>query len=564
MTTLAAEDEMPDGDRQQRHFDVVIVGAGFAGLYMLHKLRELNYRARVIEAGDGVGGTWYWNRYPGARCDVESTEYSYSFSNEIEQEWDWTEVMAAQPEIEAYLNFVADRLDLREDIQLGTRVVSATFCDTTDRWTIATDTGEELHAQFCVMATGCLSVPLEPVINGLRSFRGPVLRTGLWPREELDFTRKRVGVIGTGSSGVQCVPPIAKYASEVVVFQRSAAFTRPANNRLLAPGELADIKANYGEMRAAQRLSPAGALRIGAVNVSELASATKKIRDSSPEERLEAIEEHEWSAPLSWTDIMVDPEANAIAVEMYGELVRRVVKDPATADSLVPHYPLGCKRQVLDTDYFETFNLDHVTLVDLRRENIIEVTETGVQTDRRLFDLDVLVLATGFDAMTGALNRIDIRGRNGMLLRDYWNGEGPKTYLGLQIAGFPNLFTITGPGSPSVATNMVVSIEQHIEWIADCLQHLRARGATTIEATEDAQEEWVDHAAAVVAGRVYTWDTCNSWYLGANVPGKKRVHMPYRGGLPAYRKKCDEVAAQGYEGFRITSSRARVEEAVAR
>jgi cation diffusion facilitator CzcD-associated flavoprotein CzcO len=552
-TMSTTEVDRNHAERKKIDYDVLVVGAGFSGIYMLHKLRELGFRARVLELGDGVGGTWYWNRYPGARCDVESIEYSYSFSKEIEQEWSWSELMPAQAELEGYLNYVVDRLELRPDIQLETRVVAAEYSEENSTWTLATDAGETLVSSFCVMATGCLSVPLEPSIAGLDSFGGTVLKTAFWPREGVDLRGKRVGVIGTGSSGVQCIPEIARQAAQLVVFQRSAAFTRPANNRHLDPAELADLKAQYPEIRAQQKGSFAGALRIGALAISDMTGFTRKIRESSAVERERALEELSWGAPLSWADVMVDPEANEIAVGMYAELVRGMVTDRGTAQSLIPHYPLGCKRQVIDTNYFNTFNLEHVTLVDLRKGAITRVDEKCVHTEQGEFELDVIVLATGFDAMTGALNRIDIRGRGGKLLREYWGSEGPKTYLGLQVVGYPNLFTITGPGSPSVATNMVVSIEDHVEWIGQCLSYLRETGGTTIEATEAAQEEWVEHAAAIVEGRVYTWDTCNSWYLGANVPGKKRVHMPYRGGLPSYRQKCDEVAIAGYKGFEISS-----------
>jgi cation diffusion facilitator CzcD-associated flavoprotein CzcO len=532
--------------------DAVVVGAGFSGLYMLHRLRELGFRAVVLEQAEGVGGTWFWNRYPGARVDVESIEYSYSFSEQIQQEWNWTELMPAQPEVEAYLNFVADRFNLRRDIRLNTRVVSAVYSEVESVWTVGTEAGESFAAPFCIMATGCLSVPLDPNIEGIGSFKGTVLRTSQWPREGVDLAGRRVGVIGTGSSGVQCIPVIAEQAAAVVVFQRSAAFTRPANNRMLVDGELEELKANYAEIRAKQREAFSGALRIGAVSLGDLQPPSRKIVESTDAERRRSLMEQSWSAPLLWADVMVDPAANQLAVGMYGELVRSIVHDPETAASLTPHYPIGCKRQVLDTDYFATFNLEHVTLVDLRKGAIKSVMPTGVETEQGTFDLDVIVLATGFDAITGALSRIDIRGRDGLKLGELWADDGARTYLGLQVAGFPNLFTITGPGSPSVTTNMVVSIEQHVEWIADCLDYLRRHGYSEIEATADAQEDWMDHVASIVAGKVYTWDTCDSWYLGANVAGKKRLYLPYRGGLPTYRAKCDQIAANGYEGFCLT------------
>ncbi|HET6795133.1 MAG TPA: NAD(P)/FAD-dependent oxidoreductase [Acidimicrobiales bacterium] len=530
-------------------YDVVVIGAGFAGLYAVHLLRERGYSVVALEKGDGVGGTWYWNRYPGARCDVQSVEYSYSFSKEIQEEWEWTELMPAQPEIEAYLNFVADRLDLRRDIRLSTRVTSLTYDEQAASWLVETDGPDRFDARWVIAATGCLSAPLEPAIEGLDSFGGTTLWTNRFPREGFDFSGHRVGVVGTGSSGVQCIPIVAEQADHLYVFQRSAAYTRPADNRPLAPGELRKTKDDYEGLRERQRRSYAGLVSFGAVSFEGITPPTRRILEATPEERLAVLEELGWSAPGAWADVMFDLDANRAGTAMYAELVRRLVKDPEVAEALVPHYPMGCKRQILDTGYFDVFNRDNVTLVDLRRDPIREVTTDGVRTNERDIELDVLVMATGFDAMTGALNRIDIRGRDGRTLSDVWTTEGPVSYLGLQVAGFPNLFTITGPGSPSVLTNMVVSIEQHVEWTADCLDHLRGNGLRCIEATPDAQDEWVEHAASLVAGSVRASESCSSWYLGANVPGKKRVHMPYVGGLPLYRAKCEEVAAEGYKGF---------------
>jgi cation diffusion facilitator CzcD-associated flavoprotein CzcO len=528
-------------------YDVVVIGAGFSGLYMLHKLRELGFGAHVYEMGDGVGGTWFWNRYPGARCDVESIEYSFSFSDEIQQEWNWTEVMPAQPEVEAYLNFVCDKLDLRRDIEFSTKVVGLTFDDASSTWTISTDRGATVRSSFVIAATGCLSAPLEPDIDGLHSFGGTTLYTSRFPKEGFDFTDKRVAVIGTGSSGVQSIPVIAAQADELFVFQRSAAYTLPSNTRPLEPGELDALKANYEEIRYKQRNSPAGTVRFGAFSAFMGAGPMTKIVGSTHEERMRRLDEHGWLGAFLWTDVMFDMEANKLATELYAEMIRRVVKDPATAASLVPHYPFGCKRIIIDVDYFETFNRDNVTLIDLRKDPLVGVTPTGVRTSSRTFDVDVLVLATGFDAMTGALLNMNIRGRNGRRLADEWT-DGPRTYLGLQVEGFPNLFTITGPGSPSVLSNMVTSIEQHVEWIGDLLADMRAKGHNVIEPTKRAQDEWVAHVASFAFGpRVDP--SCASWYLGANVPGKPRVYMPYSGGVPQYRAKCDEVAAAGYEGF---------------
>ena len=534
-----------------KRFDVVVIGAGFAGLYAVHLLRERGFSVRALEKGDGVGGTWYWNRYPGARCDVQSIEYSFSFSKEIEQEWDWTELMPAQPEVEAYLNFVADRLDLRSDIQLSTLVTALTYDEADTSWLVETDGADRFVCRWVIAATGCLSAPLEPDVPGLSSFGGVTLFTNNFPKEGFDFTGQRVGVVGTGSSGVQSIPVIAEQAEHLYVFQRSAAYTRPAENRPLLPGELDELKADYEDLRIRQRAAFAGLISFGAVSFEGMTPPTRRILDASREERLAALDEMGWNAPGAWADVMWDLEANRAGTELYGELVRREVRDPEVAAALVPHYPMGCKRLILDTGYFASFNRDNVTLVDLRTDPIVEVHQTGVRTEGRDIALDVLVMATGFDAMTGALKRIDIRAR-GRQLREVWEAEGPISYLGLQVAGFPNLFTVTGPGSPSVLTNMVMAIEQHVEWITDCMCHLREQGLRAIEADGDAQNSWVDHAGSLVAGLVRASDACNSWYVGANVPGKKRVHMPYVGGMPGYRRKCEKVASAGYDGFKLS------------
>jgi cation diffusion facilitator CzcD-associated flavoprotein CzcO len=536
---------MTDGDR----YDAIVIGAGFGGIYMLFRLRELGFRAVVLEMGDGVGGTWYWNRYPGARVDVESLEYSYSFSKVIEDEWDWTEVMSTQPELERYLNFVVDRLDLRRDIQFGTCVTAATYDDAATVWTVETEAGPPLVAQYVIAATGCLSAPVVPEFEGRDSFRGVTLFTNRYPREGFDFTDQTVGVIGTGSSGVQTIPILAEQARHLYVFQRSAAFTRPANNRMIGPGEMRRLKSEYPDLRRRQVESFAGTLHFGGVEVQPIPGDVR-ILDAPPPERLKKIDELGWHAPWAWADVFEDLDANRAGVELYGELIRRTVKRPEVAESLVPKYPLGCKRPILDTGYFETFNRPNVTLVDLHKGDITAITETGVLTQQGHYPLDVIVYATGFDAITGSLNRIDIRGRDGSRLRDAW-ANGPRSLLGLQIAGFPNLFTITGPGSPSVHVNMVMAVEQHVDWIGDCLTFLRDNRLRTIEASAEAEDAWVEHVGSLVNGTIRASDACNSWYLGANVPGKPRVFMTFVGGLPAYRQKCDEVAASGYAGFII-------------
>ncbi|KUI24676.1 cyclohexanone monooxygenase [Mycobacterium sp. IS-1742] len=532
-------------------YEALVIGAGFSGLYALHRLRELGVDTQVVEKADSVGGTWLFNRYPGARCDIESIEYSYSFSEEIQQEWVWTETMPAQPEIEAYLNFVADRLDLRRSIDFGTEIVAMTFDEEAAEWSLETADGDRYVAPYVIAATGILSVPLEPDIPGMDSFTGTSLYTSRWPREGADLAGARVGVIGTGSTGVQLIPVVARQAEQLVVFQRSPAYTLPWRVRPFEPGELDDLKARYAEIRAAQREHPVGAARLSAFSVLLDMLVRPPLKTAGPEERRRAVDEHGIMGALNWGDIFFDIEANRMAAELYGEAVARIVRDPQTAAALVPTHPFACKRPIIDQGYYETFNRDNVTLVDLRRGGIRAVTPTGIDTEQGSFDLDVIVYATGFDAMTGALSRIDVRGRDGVLLRDVWAADGPVSYLGLQVAGFPNLFTVQGPGSPSAATNFVAALEQHVDWIADCLQYLRTRGHRTIEALPGAQAEWIEHTTALVAPTVLVHPSCNSWYNGGNVPGKKRMYMGYTAGLPEYRRRCDEIAAAGYRGFTV-------------
>lgn len=532
-------------------FDVLVIGAGFSGLYMLHRLRQLGLRTRVLEMAEKVGGTWLFNRYPGARCDIESIEYSYSFSEEIQQEWVWTESMPAQPEIEAYLNFVADRLDLRRDIQFGAKVVAMTFEEDAGLWQVRTEAGETFRVPFVVAASGILSVPLEPDLPGMDLFAGSSLFTSRWPEGGVDLTGKRVGVIGTGSTGVQLIPVVAREALHLWVFQRSPAYTLPWRVHRFEPGELDDMKARYGDIRAAQRAHPIGAARLSAFSVLLEMLGRPPLKSATREEQLRAIEENGVMGALNWGDVFFDIEANRMAARLYGEAVARIVKDPDTAASLVPVHPFACKRPIIDQGYYETFNRDNVSLVDLRKSPIREVTPTGIRTEHRVHELDVIVYATGFDAMTGALSRIDVRGRGGMSLGEFWATEGPLSYLGLAVAGFPNLFTVQGPGSPSAATNFVAALEQHVEWIGDCIAYLRANDIRTIEALSSAQQEWIDHATALVAPTVLVHPSCNSWYNGGNVPGKKRMYMGYTGGIPEYRRRCDEIAAGGYIGFKL-------------
>ncbi len=525
--------------------DAVIIGAGISGMYMLHRMRGLGLNARVYEAGADVGGTWYWNRYPGARVDIESQEYSYSFSEELEREWKWTERYAAQPEILAYLNHVADRFDLRRDIQFDTRIASAAFDEATARWTVKTEAGETIDAKFVVAATGCLSVPNEPKFEGQERFKGPTYHTGRWPHEGVDFTGKRVAVIGTGSSAIQSIPQIARQADKVIVFQRTPNYSVPAHNGPIKPEVVQAWLANREQNRQEQRLSPAGFL---SSNANE-ALATQ-LGDN---ERRQVLEDR-WAVGgftigAAFADISVDPVANAMVAEFAAEKIREIVKDPKTAEKLVPRdYPFGTKRLCVDTGYYEVFNRDNVELIDLKETPLSTITETGVTTTGGDFEVDAIVFAIGFDAMTGALSRIDISGRGGQTLQDAW-AEGPKTYLGLMVAGFPNFFTVTGPGSPSVLSNMIVSIEQHVDWLSDLFAFMGMYGLATIEAAPESQTAWVEHVNEAASKTLYP--VANSWYLGANVPGKPRVFMPYIGGVGAYRTLCDAVAANGYMGFKL-------------
>ncbi len=528
----------------------MVVGAGMAGLYALHHLRELGFSVVVLERGRGVGGTWFWNRYPGARCDVPSLEYSFGFSEELQQEWEWSEIFPAQMELERYYNHVADRFDLRRDIRLDTRVTAATFDESARRWIVDTDSGDRVRGRFCVMATGCLSEPTRPDVPGLDTFRGRVVQTSQWPSDGVDLAGARVGLIGTGSSGVQSTPEFAAVAEHLYVFQRTPTYTWPSHNGPLDPDVQRETKHTYAELRRRQRETPGGVTgSTGAIIMQ--GPEDRRILDATEAERIEVLEQLGWGASRAWSDVALDPEANEAGAELYREMVRRTVTDVDLAEALSPRgFPIGCKRPVVDSHYFETFNRDNVTLVDLRRGGIEAVTETGIRTAQGHFELDVIVFATGFDAMTGALFAVDIRGRDGQRLRDAWAG-GPRTLLGLQSAGFPNLFTVTGPGSPSVLANMVVCIEQHVEWIGTALAYLRDHGYTTMEPTLAAQDDWVAHVNDVAAGTMYTASTCNSWYVGANIAGKPRVFLPYVGGLVAYIERADAVAAAGYEGFAL-------------
>jgi cyclohexanone monooxygenase len=528
--------------------DAIVVGAGFAGLYSLYSLRKMGLRGQILEAGKDIGGTWFWNRYPGARCDVESLEYSYSFSDELQQEWNWPERFAAQPDILRYINHVADRLDLRQFILTGTRVVSAVFDRTTDLWTVTSANGKVFQAAFCIMATGNLSLPRVPRFPGLESFKGRWHHSGLWPEEGVDFSGRRVGVIGTGSSGIQMIPVIAAQAKHLFVFQRTANFSVPAVNRPITHEVDRTHKAKYRYWRDEAKRTPFG--------IAGHPPPTKSALEDAPEER-ERIYEQKWeiggniSFLYAYNDLLINEDANQTASEFVRSKIRSIVRDPKVAELLSPNdHPIGTKRLCLDDGYFETFNRENVTLVDVKSDPIVEITPTGLRTAAQEFELDDIAFATGFDAITGALLDIDILVEGGPRLSNKW-AHGPRTYLGLMTAEFPNLFIITGPGSPSVKSNMVASIEQHVDWIADCLRYLRDKKISRIEADESAQHRWVEHVNEVADATLYP--RANSWYVGANIPGKPRVFMPYVAGLDKYRKICDEVAANDYRGFLLKS-----------
>jgi cyclohexanone monooxygenase len=535
-----------DATAVAKSYDVIVVGAGFAGMYLLHRMRGLGLSTRVFEQGTGVGGTWYWNRYPGARCDIESMQYSYSFSNELQQEWEWTERFAAQPEILKYANHVADRFNLRSDIQFNTRVASTMFDESAGRWTVATDDGKRYSAQHVIMATGSLSNARTPDFKGLSSFKGKTYHTGQWPHEGVDFTGMRVGVVGTGSSAIQSIPVIAAQAKHLTVFQRTPNYSIPARNHDLTPEYQKDWKDDYAERRRKAREET----RNGVYGKLP----TKGAQEDPPEERRKAYDE-EWQQGglhfmATYNDLALDKASNDTAADYVREKIGQIVKDPAVAKLLQPTtYPIGTKRICLDIDYFETFNRDNVTLVDIRNTPIEELTPNGLITGGKEYEFDAIVFATGFDAMTGSFAKVDIRGRGGLTLKDKW-AEGPKTYLGLMVTGFPNLFFITGPGSPSVLSNMIVSIEQHVDWITDCLSHMRRKGIGTIEATQKAEDDWVAHVNEVAYKTLFP--TANSWYMGANIPGKPRVFMPYIGGVQIYRQICNDVVANNYRGFAMS------------
>ena len=530
-----------------REYDAIIIGAGFSGLYMLHKLRGLGFSARVIETADDVGGTWYWNRYPGARCDIESFEYSYSFDEDLQQEWEWSERYAAQPEILRYLQHVAERFDLRRDIQFETRVEAAHWDDNAMRWKVSTDKGDRFSARYCIAGTGCLSSFNKPDIPGLDSFAGEVYSTGQWPHEGVDFSGKKVAVIGTGSSSIQSTPVMAAEADHLTIFQRTPNYVVPAQNHPTDKAFVGELKQRYGEFREAQRQSLLGAARV--------LPQTPRTVLSIPEDEFQEEMEQRWAMGglvgfmASHLDSGTDRDANERIADFVRAKIRDRVEDPEIAERLTPRsYPIATKRLCVDIGYYEIFNRDNVELVDLNETPIETIEPGGVRTGAQSYDADILVLATGFDAMTGTLTRIDFRGKGGEALKDKW-ADGPHTHLGLMSVGFPNLFMVTGPQSPSVGSNMVVSIEQHVDFIADIMVHMRERDAKVFEPLAESEKAWGEHIDVLFNMSLHP--QANTWYLGSNVEGKPRVFTVYIGGVHAYRNVCDEVAEKGYPGFAI-------------
>ena len=530
-------------------FDVVIVGGGLAGLYSIYRFRKMGLSIRAYEAGDGVGGTWFWNRYPGCRCDVESMEYSYSFDDDLQQEWVWPERYGTQPVILEYINHVAKRFDLMRDVQLNTRITQAVFCEKKHLWTITTNNGEQITAPICIMAAGNLSTPRKPDFPGLDNFKGDWYHTGLWPKEGVDFTDKRVGVIGTGSSGVQMMPHIAAQAKHLTVFQRTANFSLPARNAPLDPEKERKHKEEYRERRLAAYNTPFG--------IAGYPPPDKSALEATEEER-RAIYEDKWqeggsiSYLFAYKDLLLNKDANDTASDFVRNKIRATVNDPETAELLCPdNHPIGTKRLILDSNYYEIFNQSNVKLVDVRSAPIQEITRSGIKTTESEYQLDAIAFATGFDAMTGAIKEIDVRVDGGTTIEEQWDG-GPRTYLGLMVAGLPNMFMITGPQSPGVKSQMILSIEWHINWIANCLSHMRNNNHTRVAAEVEAQQQWVDHVREVAGSTLYP--LANSWYMGANIPGKARVFMPYVAGVEAYTKECNRVTQNGYQGFEFSTN----------
>lgn len=529
-------------DTPRRRLDAVVVGAGFGGMYMVHKLRQAGLSVVGVEAGGNVGGVWFWNRYPGARCDLMCIDYSYGFSSEIEQEWSWPEQFAHQQDILAYANFVADKLDLRKDFKFNTRVTGAAWDDDACLWNINLENGEILEAKYFVMASGPLSVPRDNEFEGLKSYRGELYRSGRWPQHAVSYSGKRVGVIGVGSTGVQIVPVVAQEAAELYVFQRTPSFSMPMRNAKITPEYDAEIKRNYPGMRAAARNSLVGGVR---------PSITRPFFSLPPDQRRDLMEDswkrggHAFLGTFS--DLMTNPEANEQVAEFVRNKISDVVKDPATAEALKPRdYPIFARRPCLDTDYYETFNEPHVHLVDCKKEPIERLTEKGVKTQSREIELDVVILATGYDGLTGAMLAFDIRGRQGASLKEKWKG-GPVSYLGLAMAGFPNLFMLCGANGPSALANIITLNEQNADWICDVVAHMRKNDLTTVEATEKAEAEWMDTVRSLA--KLTLMSKASTWYTGTNVEGKARGLTMYTGGYRTYRETCEAMVRDGFRGL---------------
>ena len=524
--------------------DAIIIGTGFAGVYGLHRMREAGFRVIAVEAGDDVGGCWYWNRYPGLRCDVDSLEYAYAFSDELQQEWRWSERYAPQSEIHAYIKFAADRLGLRPHIRFNTRIANALYDDVAQVWTLTSEAGDSFRARYIVMATGCLSIPNKPKIKGIENFEGQLVHSVQWPNEKLDLSDKNVAVIGTGSTGVQMIPLLAQEARHLTVVQRTPAFCVPARNQPWNDARIEYWRQNYRDLRAMARNTRAGVLH----EYGMLPAAAVR-----PEDRIADLERR-WvkggpNVLYGFNDLLVNEETNRLVADFLRGKIADAVNDPEIAKKLMPYeYPVGTKRVCVGTDYYETYNRDNVSLIDLRNEKLQQIEKDGIRTNDGFYPVDVLILATGYDAMTGALLAIDISTTAGKSLRAEW-GKGPETYMGLGIAGFPNMFVVTGPGSPSVFSNMVLSVEHDMDWISDCLTFLRERDWPTFEADPAAQASWMDHVDDVA--RHTLLNKAASWYRGANVEGKPQKFMPYVGGVNTYQARCREVAENGYEGFLV-------------
>ena len=531
-----------------KNVDVVVVGAGFSGLYLLYRLRKAGFSTRVFERGGGVGGTWYWNRYPGARCDVESLQYSYSFDEQLQQDWHWPEKFSAQPDILAYANYVADRFDLKKDIEFNVEVKGSWFDENSNRWKITTNTGEKINSQYFIMATGCISTTQIPNIKGLSDYVGNTFHTGDWPHEEVDFSGQSIAVIGTGSSGIQSIPVLAKQAKKLTVFQRTPNYSIPSQNEPMTKKYERSWKDVYSERRKEMRYSAHGSLKD--LNDVPALSVDKHQRQEIYTKR--------WAIGGtgflgSFNDLLTSADSNYTAAEYVRQQIKKIVNDKETAEILCPRsYPIGTKRICIDTGYFETYNRENVKLVDISKKPIQRLVTDGIIVDNQLYPFDSIIFATGFDAMTGSLFNVDIKGRDGLALKDKWNA-GPKTYLGLMSASFPNLFMITGPGSPSVKSNMIMSIEQHVDLVTETLLTMRSKGLSVVEPELEAENKWVDHVQEVANKTLFP--QANSWYMGANIPGKPRLFMPYIGGVGAYRKICEEIVANNYRGFKFEKSK---------